>query len=621
MPPVGFSKAQYTVERTYIKDKGIFEYRCQMPFYNRKDPLSIVVESAKRNDAATMDVFDTLAHESVQRRFEKDNGIGKAYASQLKEIQIANSFGPEKITGTFDPDKVYVEDEKKTIMLSFLKARYLRGDGIAWVLSGGSDKGFAYPWIFKQLEDMGLIPNFVYATSTAAYFGGLYCFYQNAAKVIDLVKGVIKTKNWHQLVDIGLKYLFKKPNNYKGFIPGRYLMDTMKKECGLKDVYFSDLKIPLFVSSVRIPAAGNKNGKPVIFCDPNLAYMMSPGYEDIVKYDYKVVVGARASGSIPLAFEYFNINGEMDGVKTADGKPLTSVELREEYHMDGGLYENLPYNAMRRNKNVGFSFGVHFGDSGESEKGINNCIEAGSWAVDFLGRGQMAGLVNRSGVNEVYFNPNFRRLETLKGLERGQYLGLSAAYGIRKVFGVMLGSSVYSASRKDKDFMNEVKVRALTEIKKLAKDKRTPEKQQELEAEIEIKLKEEKRQLFLKALFTPINEDQENAMKKVATVTPKNEEVVYVEEKDPYVNIDPTTESGAEAWRKLLDDDGGRVEPKPVHKDEIAWLWDQAKEQINPFRAFLLFSDIVIHKYALKFIFWTKQSLLSSKKKPKSKVV
>jgi predicted acylesterase/phospholipase RssA len=610
MAALTFNKVEFKYTKTFNSEKKLFEYKALMQFHNRKEPIAIVVEAAKKDHFAVLDTFDTLAHESVQRRLEKDMGIGKPYMEQLGEIRISNDFGPETMT---------VDSEKKIILLSFLKARDLRGDGLAWVLSGGSDKGFAYPWVFKQLEDMGLLPNFVFATSTAAYFGGLYCFYQSAAKVIDLVKGVIRNKNWHQLVDLEIKEFFKHPKTYKGFIAGRYLMKVMNEDCGLKDVHYSDLKIPLYVLAVRMPAHGN-HGKPIIFCDPRLANTLTPGAAEVLEYDYKVVVGARTSGSIPVGIAYYNYNSEP--VKDKDGNLILSVQLPDRNGMDGGLYRNLDYEDARRNKDVGYIVGVDLGDNGENEAGINNFIEGGAWAFEFIHRGQKDGLPNKSGVVERYFNPNFRKLESLKGLENGQLIGLSAAHGISRIAALLMGGKVFSMTRRDKTFMDEVKKKVRLEMMKLPKDKQTPEKEQEIENELFIRLKEDQRQIFLKKFFSPMTPEQDAALKNVATVGPKNEygelkneDVVYFEEKEPLININRNTEEGAKIWNKVLEPDGGHVLPKPIQKSAIAWLWLQSVEQINVFRTTVIATGIFLSVYVTKLMFWTKQSLISKKKK------
>ena len=563
---LNFQKFKVTTSKpTVLDDKKTAHFHASIPFLNRKDPLKVTIEAPRSHYLEVMDVFDTLAHESVQRRFLKENKTIAASVESLQELMISN--------GVSDPQGVELDLPNNTVKLAFLKAKYMRGDALAWVMSGGTDKGFAYPWIFKLGEDMGLSPDFLYFTSTAVYFGGVYAFFRKAQILIDKIKEIISSKNWHRFVDLDVKGALTDLSRYKGAVKGEYLMNMLKKEFGMKDVYMSDLKIPTFAVAVRLPSKEHDlRANAVIFCDPKNKEMAGEGPEDVAKYDYKLYNVARASGSLPVGMEYFNVNRE--GAKTGDGKVLTSLEMPDENYIDGGTYENIPNVAMRRNKNVGYVWGIHLGDSGENALGINNAIEAGMFAIDFMGRGQQASLEKRTGVIQRYFNPRFFKLGSLAGLPLGQLLGLSAVRGIKRALRAWFGTEVLS-------------------ISKLRKDPSITEE------EIQ-----EKIQAFRGKLFSPMTQDEERRVKNYSKVKRKVDEdldeCLYLEELNPQIDKpldDPE-------WKAELDADGGYVKPCPVERTPFQWLWDQACEQINPIRAAIVGGVIVAGRFIIKSIFW-----------------
>ncbi len=559
------------------KNSGIYNYHVSIPFVNRAEPLLVTIKANKKDYLAVMDVFDTLSYESVQRRFQKDNNINAETINNIREIKIAYDKGKERVSMNL---------EKKVIFISFLKAKYLRGDGLAWLPSGGSLKGFIYPWVFEKWLDMGLFPDFVYAVSAGALFASPFCKEGSIDNLKNNVKMIIEKMDWHQFADPDIKGALTDIGHYKGPIKGDRIMAIYNALFGMKDVYFSDLKIPLFTVSVRTPAgsttqAGHttpvgKKAKAVIFCDPKWWKMMKPGPEDVDEYDRRVSVAVRASMSIPVIFKPINIGAE--DVKDDWGMIIPSVALPDENHIDGGIFENLPYMAMRRNPNVGYAVGIDLGYSGENPEGLNNAVDYLMYTIDFQSRSQFGAMNDRCGVDEIYWNPDLFKEGTTQGLPNGQLNGVSAQKFLHDYMRALLGGSFFSMAE-------------------LKKKKWIPEED-----------KEELRQKFLKKLFGPYTAEELSSIGYFAKYTDKTPDhpgkVRYFEAKNP---LHEKPLDSPEVQQALDNDNGGvRVVPKKQPQPMTKWLWDLSVKQLNVVRAAILWTCLILDKLWLKLLFLKK---------------
>ena len=472
MGKTAFERVSFNYSRRFISIKDGWEFHAQIPFYKRTKPLDVRINAGAKDLEQVKDIFDSLSLVSVQRQLWADlttrNPNAKKVYDEVNGMVISKDFKPDlkAIVSQVIPEDSNEANFKKmimkTIMLSFTQAQHLRGDQLAWVLSGGTDKGFAYPWIFKYLEGLNMRPDYIYGVSTGAYFGGAYSYWGSADKVISITKEFVKRNNWQQCIDADMKGLTK-IGTYKGFMTGKYLIKALNDRFGLKNVYYSDMKIPFFTVSVNIDS-----GKAKIFCDPNFKDEMAYGPEDVAEYDYKVVNCIRASGGIPIAMVPFNIN--CDEVKTSGGEIVRN--LPPEMHVDGGLYENIPLKAALRNKNIKDFFVIHLGYSGESEDKADNIVKAGSHLINVESISQLDIFESSrtDGTQIKVFNPRFFKLHNLAGLQFAQRIGLSASDGIKNITSKIMEGRPFDR----KTFFSPLTPEQIARVKGIAKVREYP---------------------------------------------------------------------------------------------------------------------------------------------------
>jgi predicted acylesterase/phospholipase RssA len=460
-----FERVKFAVTKTFISSKGVWEFRAPIPFHGREKPLDVRITAGSSDLAQVKEFFDSLSLVSVQRQLWRDLGIREAghkkeIYDKIDGMMISKDFSQDLKTISSEPVRCMPQGTvQRSILLSFLQAQHLRGDELAWVLSGGSDKGFAYPWIFEYLESLKLFPNYIYAVSAGTYFGGVYDYWQNAKKVINLVKGFVSTYDWQQCIDADLKGL-RDPGTYKGFMTGKYLIQLLNGMLGLKGIYYSDMKIPFFTVSVNI-----HSGKPMIFCDPKYKSEIAYGPEDVTDYDYPVVSGIRASGGIPVAMAPFNINSEP--VRTIDGKIIT--DLPPEMHVDGGIFENIPLKAALRNKCIRDIVLIHLGYTGERNDHVRNCVEVLLQTLDIEGISQLDIFESSKtiGTQIRAFNPRFFRLHALAGIQQAQRIGLSASSGMRDIISEIMEGKAFDREK----FFSSLTMEQIRRAERVAKVK------------------------------------------------------------------------------------------------------------------------------------------------------
>lgn len=388
----------------------------------KKKPLDVCILARDDDEAKVNYTFDKLSLMSVQRRFWNIYKTRVATPDQIHDLIISD--GVDQNFNAIDLQGLDFNETKKSIMLSFAQVKQLRGDKLAWVLGGGSTRGFAYPWIFKSFENLGLKPDFIYGTSSGAAFGAMYSLFRRAIVLIDLAKGFNRNLNWQDCLDVNISGL-KDRLTYMAPLRGQYLMEIMETLAGFKKSYYSNSEIPLFSVSINL-----NSGQPKIFCDPKFKNEMLYDHEEIVDFDYPMVNGIMATCTIPGIMPPFDIN--RDPVKDINGK---SVDLPPEMHVDGGLYENVPIKAALRNPEIGNIVAVHLGYSGELRNNINNFLQIIPQALGFASIPQLDILESNKteGVQIRVFNPRFFKLDSLSGLEKAQRIGLSASNGMEDV--------------------------------------------------------------------------------------------------------------------------------------------------------------------------------------------
>jgi len=177
---------------------------------------------------------------------------------------------------------------------------------IGLVLGGGAARGLAHLGVLKVLKDNNLSVDFVVGTSIGSLMGAICAADLDLEKSFKMAKGF----TWKDFIDLTYKGL--------GLFPGKKLRQTIDKVLG--DLHFSDLKIPLIVTTTDLELG-----------------------ELVLIRSGSVAEAVRASCSIPGIFSPLEI----------DGKLL----------FDGGVLENLPVNIARQEGadtviavDVGFSF-------------------------------------------------------------------------------------------------------------------------------------------------------------------------------------------------------------------------------------------------------------------------
>lgn len=167
-------------------------------------------------------------------------------------------------------------------------------------LSGGGARGFAHIGALKALEEYGLQPDVVSGTSMGALVGVLYA----AGYAPDEISEMIRHEKFYRLIDIRLRK--------GGLLNLRKVQDLLTEKIEEND--FSALKKPFYVSVANLNTGANE-----------------------VRHSGKLFEFVIASSSIPLVFTPQKIDGQT--------------------YVDGGLFNNLPADAIRDKVDV--VIGIH----------------------------------------------------------------------------------------------------------------------------------------------------------------------------------------------------------------------------------------------------------------------
>ncbi len=183
---------------------------------------------------------------------------------------------------------------------------------IGLVLSGGGAKGFAHIGVLQALNEAGIFPDIISATSAGAIVGVLYA---DGYKPLEIMKILNSNSMMHYIRPTvpreGLLQI-------SGVV--RLLRDNLRAKT------FEELKIPMFITATDL-----NHGRIVYFSDGELL---------------NVVI---ASASIPVLF-----------------KP---VVINKIHYVDGGVLDNLPIKPIE-NK-CGFVIGSFVNPSGYEENVTN----------------------------------------------------------------------------------------------------------------------------------------------------------------------------------------------------------------------------------------------------------
>lgn len=171
--------------------------------------------------------------------------------------------------------------------------------GIGLVLSGGGARGFAHIGVYKALKEKGKEVGVISGTSIGAVIGALIAAGYTASEIENIAKDKAKSK------------MFKLNNPILSLASHRPVRKILAE---LLPEKMEDLKIPLYLSSTNLSTGDNS-----VLCEGNL-------FDAIM-----------ASTSIPVAF-----------------KP---IKIGMDYHVDGGLTNNLPASYIRDKCN--FLIGSH----------------------------------------------------------------------------------------------------------------------------------------------------------------------------------------------------------------------------------------------------------------------
>ena len=185
------------------------------------------------------------------------------------------------------------------------------------VLSGGGARGFAHIGVYKALLEAGVRPNIISGTSmgavVAALIGGGYSPDELEIIAVDRAKSKLFEMNVPSLSLASHRPIIK-------------ILEELLPE------KIEDLEIPIYFSSTNLTTGENeKHSKG------NL---------------YDVIL---ASTSIPVAF-----------------KP---VKIRSDYHVDGGLTNNLPASYIRDKCRLLIGSHVNYKDEGVEIKSMKDIIE------------------------------------------------------------------------------------------------------------------------------------------------------------------------------------------------------------------------------------------------------
>lgn len=267
---------------------------------------------------------------------------------------------------------------------------------IGLVLSGGGAKGLSHIGAIRELERLGIRPDYISGTSIGAIIGGLYACGYNSYEI----ETIMKENNFLEIIQDNLKFirksLYDKKQNdfminleiqdYKLIIPSgiskgaiffNFYAKYTSKYQDIDD--FSKLPIPFVCIATNL-----ENGEEVV---------LDTGY---------LPLAVRASGSYPGLSSPITLNGIL--------------------LVDGGISNNYPAKILK-DKGIDIVIGVNVEKSLVDRKDLNNALEIINQIVGF-------SINNKSKLQQSYVDIEIRPEVENIGIIDFQYIDSIIEKGI-----------------------------------------------------------------------------------------------------------------------------------------------------------------------------------------------
>ena len=126
---------------------------------------------------------------------------------------------------------------------------------LAFVLSGGANRGPIEVGALQSLVAHNIVPDLVVGTSAGALNGAYFCAYPNAAGLERLAKIWINTRREDVFPGSKLTWFLRALFGADGLVSNQPLMNTVRRNLTKNRPTFGDLKIPLYVTTADLVAA------------------------------------------------------------------------------------------------------------------------------------------------------------------------------------------------------------------------------------------------------------------------------------------------------------------------------------------------------------------------------
>ena len=180
---------------------------------------------------------------------------------------------------------------------------------LAFVLSGGANRGPIEVGALQSLVAHHIMPDFVVGTSAGALNGAYFCAYPDAAGLERLAKIWINTRREDVFPGNKLAWFLRALFGADGLVSNQPLMNTIKRNLTKARPTFSDLKIPLYVTTADLVTAqlvvyGDDQSAPLL--EPVTASAAFPLVIDPVLFDGRQLTdgGVVAYAGVEIAIQH-----------------------------------------------------------------------------------------------------------------------------------------------------------------------------------------------------------------------------------------------------------------------------------------------------------------------------
>ena len=142
---------------------------------------------------------------------------------------------------------------------------------LAFVLSGGANRGPIEVGALQSLLAHNIRPDFVVGTSAGALNGAYFCAYPDAAGLERLAQIWINTKREDAFPGNKLTWFLRALFGADGLVSNQPLMNSIKRNLTKDRPTFGDLKIPLYVTTADLVTA-----QLVVYGDDKSAPLLEP---------------------------------------------------------------------------------------------------------------------------------------------------------------------------------------------------------------------------------------------------------------------------------------------------------------------------------------------------------